>query len=711
MTRAWHLFVTAAIVLVFGLTTPPASVRGDDSITLQMSVDAGEDFGNPLTYRWRATDGRIVDQNSPTTDWTLPNGPGIHFAYVLVSNGKGGYTEGRIAVNTDSNPTTMVVPRNQYPAAPPASIPTAVSGQIKGMVILDDASVCGTRNPFFGVNVNATVQFADNGGNLLGQAMVLNPYAYGQFAITPPNANASRLIFTCENATLAVNSFSSTDPSANIFIIRGTAQPQVKSMSATLNGTDIGIFPVPPVVPQGILPSDYLAGRQSDNLIGPPPRFLAFKGLDTRLGSCQYYKSVGAVEDCDAAGNYQGKTLTFDAWRQAVQIDEFCNPYPDCLPLPFQAKAVFINKTDLNLTRDHHSIQPPGIPGPPALAAYVCNHSGPTPNSDSDPTGLFPSPAAVDAAIDAVLHVDADHRLGHNLIACVAMDRLPITSVTGQRVKRHSDFEPFTRFLTFGPNGDLLPSVNLDGNGEKFVPGACVACHGGTNYFALTDATHGPSQPNFGGFPETGVLDGADLGSYFLPYDVDNFAFHSSRHPYTKDDQQSAIFDLNYIAWQTNYDIAGVNANRPAQPTQQQQAFNNLFHGWYPNSSTFVSRTDPQAYVPSTYQDRPFYLNVVAASCRTCHIAMDERNFDIFDPVNFAVEDLVCGQGLAELTLDPMRYESSYLMPNSRVTFDRFWLSTRKFVSGQPANTVNQPAALGAHYQQRRGMSLSCHLP
>src|SRR5690348_13354034 len=101
MTRAWHLFVTGAIVLVFGLTVPPVSVRGDDSITAQLSVDAGEDFGNPLTYQWRATDGHIVDQNSPATDWTLANGPGIHFAYVLVSNGKGGYTEGRIAVNTD----------------------------------------------------------------------------------------------------------------------------------------------------------------------------------------------------------------------------------------------------------------------------------------------------------------------------------------------------------------------------------------------------------------------------------------------------------------------------------------------------------------------------------------------------------------------------------------------------------------------------------
>ena len=62
---------------------------------------AKDPAGDPLAYRWRSTDGQIIDQDAPWTKWTLPPGPGIHFAYVLVSNGKGGYTERRIAVNTD----------------------------------------------------------------------------------------------------------------------------------------------------------------------------------------------------------------------------------------------------------------------------------------------------------------------------------------------------------------------------------------------------------------------------------------------------------------------------------------------------------------------------------------------------------------------------------------------------------------------------------
>jgi hypothetical protein len=183
MTRAWQLFVTGAIVLVFGLTLPPVSVRGADSITVKLSVDASESFGNPLSYQWRATDGHIVHPDALTTDWILPNGPGIHFAYVLISNGKGGFTEGRIAVNTDKNPTSTVVPRDQYPVvqqfhAAPTADPR--DPQIKGTVRLEDGSVCGTRNPFFfDVYVTAEVALIPPTFGTPQSLATLNPYADG----------------------------------------------------------------------------------------------------------------------------------------------------------------------------------------------------------------------------------------------------------------------------------------------------------------------------------------------------------------------------------------------------------------------------------------------------------------------------------------------------------------------------------------------------
>jgi hypothetical protein len=282
--------------------------------------------------------------------------------------------------------------------------------------------------------------------------------------------------------------------------------------------------------------------------------------------------------------------------------------------------------------------------------------------------------------------------------------------VNGNKTRDHFG-EPFTRFLIFGPNGDLLPSVNLDGNGEKFVPGACVACHGGNNYFALANDTPPdslgrinappPSVPIFGGFPETGK-GGPDLQSYFLPYDVGNFLF-SSKHPNTIDDlqMQLAIFELNSNAVAVDQDIAFKNL-QPVNPDLAKlvsNAFLDLFVRWYPGDIVFnLNAPPPSSVVGSPYgaDADKFYRNVVARSCRTCHVAMDFANFETKDPVKTTnISNLVCGQAAQKVQIDTTA--SSYLMPNSQVTFDRFWLSDRTNVPGQPSNIINQPDILRKH--------------
>ncbi len=55
-----------------------------------------------LSYRWRSSDGSIKNLNSASTTWTLPAGPGLHFAYVLIQEWPGGFAESLIAVNTDT---------------------------------------------------------------------------------------------------------------------------------------------------------------------------------------------------------------------------------------------------------------------------------------------------------------------------------------------------------------------------------------------------------------------------------------------------------------------------------------------------------------------------------------------------------------------------------------------------------------------------------
>jgi len=214
--------------------------------------------------------------------------------------------------------------------------------------------------------------------------------------------------------------------------IPASGAPIVSALNATFNGTVIAQL----APPGAASPGDKFP--QADT-------YLAFFGLDSRGSACQYYKAVGAVASCDAAGNFTG-AISFEDWRRMSQIDEFA---PQGGPLTYS--ATFINKVDLNLLRNHHSISY----GPGHVAGYVCNHIGP---SLLDP---------LQAEIDSVVNTAAGTN-NQKLVACVAMDTTSWPGVNGG--------QPFTRFLIFGPAGQLLPSVNLDGRREKFVPGTCVIC-------------------------------------------------------------------------------------------------------------------------------------------------------------------------------------------------------------------------------------------
>jgi hypothetical protein len=612
-----------------------------------------------------------------------------------------------------------VVPRDQYPAAasrifnragsgvfqPPAPASDVPlddgTGTIQGQLGLGDTSSCGKRIPFFGVDVTAIVELRDKDDKTVLSSssgepirVAVNPY---HFTFTlENNPDGTKLFARCEAATLEITNFSRTGKfpdNGNFFFFNDTTQPTVNSMSATRNGRSVGIFPVPPTPPRGTLPSDFF-GRQDHKVLGTP-RFLSFKGLDSRKAGCEYYKAIGAVAGCDAAGNFVGAVLNFKDWRKSVRIGEFKQTTGG---FPNEPEAVFINEVDLNLTRDHHSIAyGPDSQGKQQLAAYVCNHPGAASDPAIDPTGLFPPPSDVDTAIDNVLRLDNEHPQGRNLVACVAMDRSSdIIDVNGNKTGDHTG-QPYARFLIFGPNGDLLPSVNLDGTGEKFVPGACVACHGGNSYFALANDTFddtllnkgapGASTPIFGGFPTTGQGT-PNLQSYFLPYDVDNFRF-SSRSPNRLDDLQLPIFELNDNAFRVDQNIAIQNGRSGIS-----NAFDELFNRWYPpGSMVFIENAPPPSSVP-TYagEGDSFYRNVVARSCRTCHVAMDLANFETIDPVAFvSSRNLVCGESFLDLATD-LRVPS-YVMPNAQVTFDRFWLSAR----GQPSGASNQPETLKNH--------------
>jgi len=676
-----------------------------------LSVEASDADGDALRVQWRVTAGQIDNRDARQTVWTLPDGPGLHFAYVLVSDGKGGSVEQQYAVATDALGSVAAVPAPVTRAAPAlgaapwragrlrvswpdtpdfaapsggtarravylpgvdvqveednagaavvfagrtdlggelslpaldagtyrircASVPggplqdCATGGALKvsvgpdelvqlksgrptltaarnlrlfGHVALADGGVCGAQSDFFGVQTAASVQLLQSDGAALGPAVPVN--RFGDYALDAGVLTTGRykLLVRCEayEATLDVPPSPSplgyvSDTPVELSHRIANSRPVIVKMVA--NGPD-GNVRGQMVVPEP---------GASTGLPGSA-QFLAYKGQDTRLGACRYYQSLGAVADCDAQGAMQDP-IDFADWLRSHGLKPFGTGQSE-------VAATYINRVDLNLVRrmvatrvsDDH------------VAFYVCNHPGPEGESQAE----------VDAVLDTGL---ADKRR----VACVAMEWTATPGVNGGR--------PFTKFFTFGPTGRLLPSINLDGRGEKFMPGACVACHGGTRYN--------------GRFPERGPSS-PDLGAGFLPFDTGNFLF-GTLPGLSEAEQSRAIHDLNQLVKRTD-------AYSPNPSTTR------LIDGWYPGGTTTLDKQ----YVPQAWRDaeatKPgateYYLKVIGGTCRTCHTALGSSTFDwdanvakVTDPTGTAHVHF-CG-GTADVAVNAS-------MPNALISRDR----------------------------------------
>ncbi len=238
------------------------------------------------------------------------------------------------------------------------------------------------------------------------------------------------------------------------------------------------------------------------------------------------------------------------------------------------------------------------------------------------------------------------------------------------------------KFYAFIPdpiNGDYIRtnSINIDGRGEKMVPGVCTSCH-------QTNAA--PSQFT--------TLADADLGAVFLPFDLDSFLYASADNPalieptfdastfsteeltkHSKETQEEAFRQLNLL----------VLATYSANPARHNAAIE-LVHGWYGDSVEPLEQLKSQPnlaakkplavdelpiatfqsnYVqPGWVGEEDLYRDVFSRNCRTCHVQLENTaaNFDTYD------------EFINNTNLISHVYEQG-LMPLSRITMDRFWVS------------------------------------
>jgi len=377
-----------------------------------------------------------------------------------------------------------------------------------------------------------------------------------------------------------------------------------------------------------------------DALHGSPTRV-----RDTRASALAYYQTIDHPDDEAAKrlfsgwlaqAGFAGGTTDWGAMRAALQ------------PSATGAHAVYLNNFDLGFGRDMY------------LRLGACD--------DGTPASLAEATQGTCDVYGVVINYGSLEAAARNLqpIIAVAMEYTRSPASGDQRI---------TKFYTYAPNrrGDFerVLSIDLDGRGEKFMPGVCTVCHGGT-----------PRGLDAGDPARYG--NGGDVDGTFLPWDLDSLlysdtdpAFSHAGDPdfppseqdlaaaFARAPQEENFKRLNQLAWLTYGDEDRFALAR------------DLVEGWY-GGSGFPDAAFDGSYVPAGWRaetegnpaDAPsIYLDVFARNCRSCHV------MHVPGPSGtgqFAISSYADLAGAINLTT---QLESGR-MPLARLTMDRFWLPT-----------------------------------
>lgn len=319
-----------------------------------------------------------------------------------------------------------------------------------------------------------------------------------------------------------------------------------------------------------------------------------------------------------------------------------------------EVTAVYYNRGDLGLAREMHCVDRMSIDG--QVICYVTNFAA------GDDGSEFTFGLSRDIAF-------RNQRAGRSVATVAMVFRKNALANKEQMI-----------FIVYDQNGKFIETAPLDRRGLNFfqahaalddqrvnpdpvfgTPGVefnnhyptnCQNCHGGT----YTISSPGNSVRNV-------------VGSYFLPFDLDQFDY-SSEPGLSRSEQEVAFRKLNQMVRKVAVEVGGVES-----PVVQQ------IDGWYGNTShkTTLSGTFNSAYVPPGWSgsstDIDAYRNVVRPSCRGCHI-VSGLNFS--DAGSFlALSPLVANDVLANT------------MPHALQTQRLFWQSS------QPLHLENYLRAYG----------------
>ena len=323
-----------------------------------------------------------------------------------------------------------------------------------------------------------------------------------------------------------------------------------------------------------------------------------------------------------------------------------------------EANARYANSADLGFGRDMHCTSSDiDNDGTDEVACYVSNY-GFREDDDQDNANWAGSQDET------------------RYVATVAMEYAPVES-PGTEASPTFTGGDIVKFFVYGRDADpsvdsdgdglaldhdegtLVTDADLDGYGNRPIPQLCMVCHGGTLPNSVNQDSDGNPTP--GPLPVFSSAADVDLGSRFLPFDLDSYTFPNA----------GPVIGTQEAAFKT------LNQDFVAQ-TELSAAIQELLDEFYAPGGTAAAQNRQFAVSgwSGTAAETEMYRHVVGPNCRICHVAHDNiapslqfRNATDLNP-NFA-KFVACDQ----------RY-----MPHAVRTYERLWTSLNPHQPGQMAN-------------------------
>ena len=330
-----------------------------------------------------------------------------------------------------------------------------------------------------------------------------------------------------------------------------------------------------------------------------------------------------------------------------------------------EANARYANSADLGFGRDMHcTSRDIDADGTEEVACYVSNY-GIRQDDDQDNANW------------------ASQQDPTRYVATVAMEFAPVENPgTEASPTFNQGVGDIVKFFVYGPDpdpaadtdgdgiaadndeGGLVSAADLDGFGARPIPQLCMVCHGGT--LPNDTALDSNGDPTPGPLPIFGSAADVDLGSRFLPFDLDSYTFPDSGPVQGTQEAAFKTLNLDYVM---NTDVSG--------------AIDEVVGAFYgPGGAAPVQN---RGFVIAGWSGSPAeqeaYRHVVGPNCRICHVAHDGigRTF----------------QSAASLPPGLAGYYACVArsMPHSVRTYQRFWTSLNPSQPGQLVNWLFEQGA------------------